>query len=60
MRNDFSPFKLASCQAVQIKCVLSLFDSKSEHDNIGIDIDTPHPIFEVSAKGDFHAQLIHH
>ena len=57
MRKDFSTFKLASCQAVLKNCVLSLFDSKPEHDLCYVvallKIDTPHPIFEVSAQGRF-------
>ena len=47
--------QLASCQAVLKNCVLSLFDSKPEHDLWYVvallKIDTPHPIFEVSAQG---------
>ena len=45
--------QLASCQAVLKNCVLSLFDSKPQHELWYVvallEIDTPHPTFEVSA-----------
>ena len=47
--------QLASCQAVLKNCVLSLFDRKPQHELWYVvallQIDTPHPIFEVSAQG---------
>ena len=47
--------QLASCQAVLKNCVLSLFDSKPQHELWYVvallEINTPHPIFEVSAQG---------